>query len=741
VVDFASTQGSFAGNFQRRFLQMNAEVETDALYDIIVSSNTATGYTYPKYQAMGIEGVRFVATGFECAFGNPQVTGKPGGGAGTWATFAFDFGRLDSLISGVSKQIGASLRIGLGKSNVAMQCLECFEYENDDSLAHHWAVTDPTALTISLTDQNEYERAKALKITVESTVDPSDAVYRVVTGTPDSNFLVASGQTKAFDLWLAANESGLKATFFVASGADTAYWGEQSVPTFYKQATLDLSAPSGTTGGWTLSRLGHVDSFGLIDLHSTVSNYPAHYYVDWLRLPRTGWYPYDGSLVNVRLDWWKQYCDEAIQSIKTTLGADTLGLVLEGWNESDRWYTTTGDTARLQDVLDLYRVTARSFEEHFPNGGPQMASLGVMDPKESGFIEAFLDMVRDSSLAMDLFTTHMYKGSPNTVVEVMRTARAVLDSNGYTTTPVYNSAYMDYFTQDFRKDTNHRAAQWLMTMLKLEEANRVDGLNVWGVTTYGYKDFNGKEGCLHLVPNADRRYQGGFGLLTNINYWGAIPKAWSYAYELASMMDTLQVAVEDSTGGAHPERQYWVKGLATKVGTYPPGSDVLNVLLVNFDNALAVGDPSLVPETVHLICKHLPWTNTTVSWTQYQIDRDHANPCYDGGWCEVASTSPYVVRDTTGTKYWGGTALQGMTFVDAGNNEYTISDNGANTITLVETTPALEPGIYHIENTAGADTLSVVETTMVAVDGTGRLERTIGMPLNSVVLVRIEATP
>jgi hypothetical protein len=261
------------------------------------------------------------------------------------------------------------------------------------------------------------------------------------------------------------------------------------------------------------------------------------------------------------------------------------------------------------------------------------------------------------------------------------------------------------------------------------------------VSNAGYKDFTKTEGCLHLVPNADRRYQGGFGLLTNINYWGAVAKSWSYAYELASMMDTVEVTVVDSTGGAHPERQYWVKCLATKVGTYPPGSDRLSVLLVNFDNALAVGDPNLVPETVDLICKNLPWSGTNVTWTKYLIDRDHANPCYDGGWCEVASASPYVVRDTTGTKYWDGGSMAGMKFVDAGNNEYTISDNDANTITLVETTPALEPGIYHIENVAGADTLAVVETATVPVDGNGRLERAVGMPLNSVVLIRIEAAP
>ena len=129
-----------------------------------------------------------------------------------------------------------------------------------------------------------------------------------------------------------------------------------------------------------------------------------------------------------------------------------------------------------------------------------------------------------------------------------------------------------------------------------------------------------------------------------------------------------------------------------------------------------------------------------MSWTKYQIDRDHANPCYDGGWCEVASTSPYVVHDTTGTKYWGPDALKnlGLKFVDAGNKEFTITANGANTIALQETTPALEPGIYHIENLAGADTLAVVETTTVAVDGNGRLAKTIAMPLNSVVLIRIE---
>jgi hypothetical protein len=485
VVDFGSEQGSFAANFQRRFLQMNAEVETDALYDIIVSSNTATGYTYPKYQRMGIAGVRFVATGFDCAFGNPQVTGKAGGGAGTYGTFTFDFGRLEDLVAGVSDSIGASLRIGLGKSNVVMQCLECFEYENDDTLSHHWSVTDPSAQAIGLTYQNQYERAKALKITVESTVDPSDAVVRTVTGTADSNWLVASGQTQAFDLWLAAGQAGSRATFFVVSEGDSAFWGGYAIPKgSYAQFTLDLTSPTRQTGGWQYSMLGHVDSFGLIDLHA--DRYPAKFFVDWLRLPRTGWYPYDGSLTNVRLDWWRQYCDEAIKSIKSTLGPDTLGLVLEGWNESDRWYTTTGDTARLRDVLDIYRVTAHSFAAQFPNGGPQMASLGVTNPKEDVFIRAFLDMVRDSSLAMDLFATHTYKGSPNTVLEVMETARAVLDSNGYTTTPIYNSAYMDYFTQDFRKDTNHRAAQWLTTMLKLEEANREEGLNVWGVTTYGY---------------------------------------------------------------------------------------------------------------------------------------------------------------------------------------------------------------------------------------------------------------
>ena len=112
-----------------------------------------------------------------------------------------------------------------------------------------------------------------------------------------------------------------------------------------------------------------------------------------------------------------------------------------------------------------------------------------------------------------------------------------------------------------------------------------------------------------------------------------------------------------------------------------------------------------------------------MSWTKYQIDRDHANPCYDGGWGEVASTSPYVVKDTTGTKYWDENVLNGMTLVDAGNNEYEIFANTADSISLVETSPALEPGIYHLENKAGADTLAVVETTTVPVDGNGRLAK------------------
>ena len=104
----------------------------------------------------------------------------------------------------------------------------------------------------------------------------------------------------------------------------------------------------------------------------------------------------------------------------------------------------------------------------------------------------------------------------------------------------------------------------------------------------------------------------------------------------------------------------------------------------------------------------------------------------------MAGTRPYVVRDPKCTKYGSETDLEGLMFVDAGNNEYEISANTADSISLVETSPALEPGIYHIENKAGADTLAVVETTTVPVDGNGRLSKTISMPLNSVVLIRIE---
>jgi len=138
---------------------------------------------------------------------------------------------------------------------------------------------------------------------------------------------------------------------------------------------------------------------------------------------------------------------------------------------------------------------------------------------------------------MDLFETHSYKGAPSTVVDISRQTRDLLDDEGFQGIPIYITAYMDYFKQDFRKDTNHRAAQWLMTMMKLEEANRKEGLDVAHVATYAYKDFNTQEEWDCRWPyNDNRRFYGAFGLLTNIQYMGGLYKAIGNAFRMVDAM-------------------------------------------------------------------------------------------------------------------------------------------------------------------------------------------------------------
>jgi len=530
-------------------------------------------------------------------------------------------------------------------------------------------------------------------------------------------------------MWAKSDTDGSGGQFFIAAAeGDTALWNFTLADGggFEARAFL-LSIPDSKINDWSDTSLKDVKAFGLRNLYA--DSYNATSTVDWLRLPDTDYIPYDSSLIGFRSDWWEAFCYRLMMSLADTM--NTSGFVFEGWNEVDRLVTRAGNPDLEETIHQIYQATAAAFDSFEVDVGTShlLSSHAFSDPKDTTFSRSYLQFAKDSSLTMDLYGTHSYSGSPNTVLEKARITRDFLDSDTtFAGIPIYITVYMDYITQDFRKDTNHRAAQWLMTMLKMEEANRVESLNVVAMPTHGYKDWNPEDNWSCNWPyNIDRQFYGALGLLTNLENQGAKYKASANVYRMVKTMGKYQVDVEVKTpDGMH---QYWVKGIASRKDTLNVQNDVLSILVVNFDNAM------MVEETLVVDIDGLP--SGSVSVKLYRIDQTTSSLCFDGGWGKPTSTTAIDLQDTTGTKFWitNDPAMDGLTLVDSANESFTIDRNDKNTLELTGTTqPA--PGIYHILNESDGQSLAMVDSSSVSVVA-GKISREVIMPINSVTLLRI----
>jgi len=304
-----SVNGDFNETFKAPFLQMVAPPE-DEIFDLYGGA--------AKYAAMGMEGVRFVWIGRECQYGNPFVAGKPD-------AFTYDYTNIDSLVRAVTDSIGASMRIGLGRTPEVMQCLEGFEYDTESDLESVWK--DTGSVEIELSDTLAFEREKAMRLVVSG---DKNGVARSTASKPDSNWADA-GFTE-FDFRGLSSKTNTSGRFFVASGLDSAYW-DFSFPLAgaYQRKSFDLTTPDdSSTSGWNHANYDSVTGFGLIHLEHPSDSFSL--LVDWMRLPNSAYFPYDSSLVNIRFDWWREdFCDSLLDHLGDTFPNEDF--IFEGWNE------------------------------------------------------------------------------------------------------------------------------------------------------------------------------------------------------------------------------------------------------------------------------------------------------------------------------------------------------------------------------------------------------------------------
>jgi xylan 1,4-beta-xylosidase len=342
---------------------------------------------------------------------------------------------------------------------------------------------------------------------------------------------------------------------------------------------------------------------------------------------------------------WSALLTELGQALIGRYGlAQARAFRFEIWNELD--------CLNVSEYHSIYAAAARGLKRASPAlqvGGPATSCAdGWDEPPHPQQGRLFLEFVRDHSVPLDFFSSHIYAnkkwtgwaGRASTIVQGVRNATALMDEFGLAHLPYYNTEFGSLSGQgsgvedkpaDDIHDTHEQASFLVAAVDQLAARARRDAafrlpttLSYWTFSDI-MNEVNADSALRRtsLAPGwtANTSFHGGFGL---INAFG-VPKPSFRVYELLHEAHGMQLPVARTAASSYCNL---TTGLIATAGN---GSAQL--LLYNHRewDAPQLGHPN--PSAVCDVHVALEGAGLPASATVRVIDQEHTNP--RGKWIEL----------------------------------------------------------------------------------------------------------